>query len=322
MLTRLLLVVAALAPLASASALPVEEHFSYGRELQSTGSPSAPPAAATNSSIGSCFTPYVYNLIMNTVSMRDSYAADARRVAENNTNIDNGRLTIETGNRVTTIIVLFVFLGISLVLMIMGEHLAKFVVISVTGLAAFMCTLYLFQWAFPSSVVPMEGFNKCVTPFILTCLCTLIAIILVVVMSKRAVWLSFFILGAAGGAFGMFMLRLFILAGNPGLAQSTAFNFYWLALGVVALIAGIVAVKMKKSVMVVVTCLIGGYGFAVAVCGLIPVFNGPYLANYVFFIIFGFTVLIAAFHQIKILPSWCPAKQERDLNFVGELVGR
>merc|ERR1719324_1850403 len=86
-----------------------------------------------------------------------------------------------------------------------------------------MSFLFLWQWACSSTVVPMEGFVKCILPFIAACL--------------------------------------------------------------------------KSAVITTVTCILGGYGFAVALCGLIPAFDGPYVANYVFFIVAGITMILGIIFQ-------------------------
>merc|ERR1719379_513283 len=95
----------------------------------------------------------------------------------------------------------------------------------------------------------------------------------------------------------MFLLRQFIIAGNPGLTSNVWFNFYWLGLAVVALVCGLVAICAKRAIVTIVTCILGGYGFAVALCGLIPAFGGPYVANYVFFIVAGVAMVLGIIFQ-------------------------
>jgi len=265
--------------------------------------------------IGECFSPYVYNLILNQASMAASYG----RQFYNSTSVDGeGRLELELGTRTTTIIVLAVIAGISVVLLLAGEWLLNTVLILVTIMASFMGFLYLFQWAFSSSVVPMEGFVKCILPFILTILAAIAASTIVYFANKKYNWIVFFVMGGAGGAFGMFMLRQFILAGNPSLAQEAKFNLYWIGLAAVSLIAGVVAVKLQRAIMICVTCLIGGYGFSVALCGFIPTFGGSYPANWVFFVIFGVAAAAGVAWQLLLAPKVCGSKDESKKNINGQ----
>jgi len=127
---------------------------------------------------------------------------------------------------------------------------------------------------------------------------------------KKFTSLVFFIMGAAGGAVGMFLLRQFILAGDPGLALEPYFNLFWLALAAVALLGGILAVCFKSTVIKIVTCVLGGYAFAVALCGLIPAFGGPYVPNYGFFIAAGGAMVIGALIQCFCCKKR-PAKEEK-----------
>merc|ERR1719324_473525 len=106
-----------------------------------------------------------------------------------------------------TIITLFVIGGISLVLLIAGEALVNTLTVLVSALVSFMGFLYLWQWACSSTVSPMEGFVKCILPFILACLCALLIAIAIAMLIKKFTSLVFFIMGAGGGAVGMFLLR-------------------------------------------------------------------------------------------------------------------
>jgi len=268
--------------------------------------PSAAFIPVNTTQLGQCFSPYVYTLILNAASAAESIAK--AELANHTVRFPNGtfnpddvdgtmgdfRIQIETGNRVTTIITLFVIGGVSLVLLMAGEALVNTVTVLTSLLTSFMAFLYLWQWACSSTVAPMDGFVKCLLPFILAVLCAVIVAGLVALLLRKITSLCFFVMGAAGGAFACFMLRQFILAGNPDLATNSWFNFYWLGLAVVALLCGIIAVLLKRSVIRLVTCLLGGYAFAIALCGLIPVFGGPYCANYTFFIV-AFVAMAAGF---------------------------
>merc|ERR1711988_1179872 len=107
------------------------------------------------------------------------------------------------------------------------------------GIVTFMGTLYLWQWTCSSTTVPMEGFVKCILPFVLACISALISSVLVILGMKKFTSLVFFIMGAAGGAVDMFLLRQVILAADSGLALAPNFTLYWIALAAVALLGGI-----------------------------------------------------------------------------------
>jgi hypothetical protein len=246
----------------------------------------------------------LFNLVVNTASSaaligQSTYANTTIGTASENNGTDAGdyRITLDTGSQVTTIIVLFVILATSILLLLAGEQLVNSIAVLTSVIVTFMGTLYLWQWACSSTTVPMEGFVKCILPFILACISALISSVLVILGMKKFTSLVFFIMGAAGGAVGMFLLRQFIVAGNPSLVNDTNFNLYWLALAAVALLGGVLAVCFKSTVVRVVTVVLGGYTFAVALCGLIPALGGAYVPNYGFFVTAGVTMLLGAAFQ-------------------------
>lgn len=267
------------------------------RELQSSGV-----------GVGTCFSLFIYQTMLNAASFARSEATSAAGEFINGSLVpSSGVIHINAGTRTMTLITLFVTLGVSLALLILGERLVNVVLIMTTAIASFCSSLYLFIWACSGST---EFFVLCNLPFILACLLTLIVTGIVGYFVSRFPSLGYFIMGAAGGAFGMLLLRMFILAGNPQLGLDKNFKFFWLGLAGVAILVGIIAVKLKKAVFVSVTSLLGGYGFAVSLCGLIPAFGGPIPVNYVFFIIFGFTVVIGALWQIFLAPKVLPCGSE------------
>lgn len=253
--------------------------------------------------LGQCFSPYVYNLILNAAfsgaSIVEGAITNSTGFASNSSGVDPGdfRMQLELGNQVMTIITLAIIMLISVCLLILGEKLVNTLTILTTAITSFMAFLFLWQWACSSMVQPMEGFVKCILPFILAVLSAIIITVIVGILIKKFTSLVFFIMGAGGGAVGMFLLRQFIIAGNPQLASDWRFNFYWLGLAVVAILCGFLAVCLKRAVITTVTCILGGYGFAVALCGLIPACGGPYVANYVFFIVAGITMVLGAIFQ-------------------------
>merc|ERR1712100_512187 len=97
-------------------------------------------------------------------------------------------------------ITLFVIAGIALLLLLAGEALVNTVTVLVATLASFMAFLFLWQWACSSTVHPMEGAVKCILPFVLACVCALIIGLLVLWLVRKADWVVYFVMGAAGGA--------------------------------------------------------------------------------------------------------------------------
>merc|ERR1712100_180899 len=153
-------------------------------------------------------------------------------------------------------ITLFVIAGIALLLLLAGEALVNTVTVLVATLASFMAFLFLWQWACSSTIAPMEGGVKCILPFVLACVCALIIAALTFWLIKKAEWVIYFVMGAAGGAVAMYMLRQFIIAGNPQLAFMWQFNFFWLGLALVAIFCGLLAVRLRSVVIRTVTCLL------------------------------------------------------------------
>jgi len=253
--------------------------------------------------LGACFSPYIFNLVINAASTASTVAEQAIGNAtdfdpnRNFTTAGDFRIALETGNKVMTIITLFVILGVSLLMLFAGKLLVKMVTCLTSLLIAFMGFLYLWQWACQSMVHPMEGWVKCILPFVLACVCALIVAIVVVILSNKFEKFVFFVMGAAGGAAGMFFLQNFIVAGNPHLASEPLFNLFWLGLVAVAILCGLVAMCLKSQVTILVTSILGGYAFAIALCGLVPAFGGPYVPNYGFFITAGFAILFGILFQ-------------------------
>jgi len=229
---------------------------------------------------GSCFSCSVYNLILNTAAM----GATASSTVKDSVDFSGFRLVIDTGTKTGTLITLVVILVIGLLLLTLGETLLTAMVVIVAAFTSFMASLYLWNWCFGTNGT---DWVRCLLPFILAVVCTLVITAIVGCLIKRFVWLAFFVLGAAGGAVGMFILRDIILAANPHLAAASLFNLYWLGLVAVAIICGIIAVKLEKAVVVIVTSLLGGYAMAVSICGLIPVCGGTPPPAWAFFVIFG-----------------------------------
>merc|ERR1719380_316766 len=184
----------------------------------------AAPPVYVNTTLGQCFSPYVFTLLMNTASSAATIASNAVRSNSSKIEIVNGtrvqtnsesdgvdagdfRVRLETGNKVTTIIVLFIVGAVGLLMLFSGEALVNTLTILTSGMVSFMGFLYLWQWACSSTIVPMEGFVKCILPFILACICGLIIALIVWCGIRKFTSLAFFIMGAAGGAVGMFFLR-------------------------------------------------------------------------------------------------------------------
>jgi len=236
--------------------------------------------AAPSHPCGSCFSCSLYNLILNTAAM----GATASSTVQDSIDFSGAILTIDAGTKTGTIVTLVVILIIGLLLLTLGETLLTVMVVLVASFTSFMASLYLWNWCFGTNGTEWV---RCLLPFIFAVACTLIITAIVGCLVKRFVWLAFFVMGAAGGAVGMFFLRDIILAANPHLVTETLFNLYWLGLVAVAILCGLVAVQLKKAVVIIVTSLLGGYAMAVSICGLVPACGGVPPPAWAFFVTFG-----------------------------------
>ena len=171
---------------------------------------------------------------------------------------------------------------------------------------------FLFDWIFQSQMAPQVGFVKCVLPFILTCVAALIVVLIVFCIMRKIASIIVFIMGAAAGALAGIGIRQILLAVQPSLATDSNFMYYWFGLAGVAVLCGLIAMccfgkKLAQTFIMLVACGMGGYGVAIALCGLFPVFGGPYVPDYGFFITFGGATFIGVLIQCGV-KKLCPGK--------------
>jgi hypothetical protein len=207
---------------------------------------------------------------------------------------------VHSANGTTLVLMITTLAGIlcvSLMLLFLGERLVKASIVSLALFGTFMACLSLGTWAF--ATVSVE-FLHCTLPVLLALvLAVSVAVALGLVMEEHAST-SAFIAGAAVGAFGMYMIRVIIIATAPEVASSNSFNLYWLVLLIVSIACGVLAFWFKTLIMLVASCLVGGCGVALSVYALIPVCGGPDLPSYAFFLIFGISMIIGALFQIHV----------------------
>jgi len=231
-----------------------------------------------------CFSTYIYTVLM------DAVAATENEVL----------VAVDSGGQAMTIITLCIILVMSLMLLFVGAQLVKTAVLSITWIISFMTLLYFFNWVCGSA----DGGDwvACLLPFILAFVLAIVCAAIVFYFLEKMESLVFFILGAAGGAITMYLLRNIILSAAPQLITSSGFNFFWLALVGVAILCGFIASCLHQEIIISVTALAGAYGLACSIVALVPASSGE-LGNFaplwVFWLIFFIALPIGLGVQCK-----------------------
>jgi hypothetical protein len=205
----------------------------------------------------SCFSEYLYATLCDTMAATEDTVNNA----------------MSGGGTAVTIITLILILLASLLLLFLGARLVKAAVLCLTSFVSFLVGLEFYLWVCGGST---SSFVVCWLPFILALITSIIVVALTRCFIEKFESLAMFIVGACGGAMGMYILRAIIVAADPSLAASPSFQWYWVGLAAVAIIAGFAAVFMKTAILVSVTSIVGAYGLAVSILGLIPACGGSW----------------------------------------------
>jgi len=235
----------------------------------------------------SCISRSVY------LSLVDTTAAAAADLSSN----------ASTQDKVSSTIFLVCFIVCGLFLLFFGEHFVKSAITIIVSFCSFMAFLYLWDWIFtPQTLTASDlDFVKCGLPLLLAMVCAIVATMVVMALISSIEWLTFFVFGAACGFVGMMALRSAILAGNPHLAASQAFDWYWVGLVTVSVVCGVVAVVLRKVVILIATVSLGGYMVAAAVLGLMQLYQNKTLSGAIFFYIWLPTMAVGALVQIFVV---------------------
>jgi len=242
--------------------------------LPLTSPPPAAPSPDNTTSNGTvCFAPYVFTAIMDSVGTTKETMA----------------YTVDLGGRATTIVTLCLLLGASLLLLLFGEQLVHTAVLLITEITTFTLWLYLFIWILQDSTAE---FMECYWPFVVAVVLSLFTTLLAYCFLRKVECLAFFILGAAGAAICMYVIRDIIISVAPSVVAEKEFHTYWIALFVVSLGCGLVAAWFQTSMLITVTCLVGAYGVASATIGLVPSTANVFPAPWIFWLTFGFALAV------------------------------
>lgn len=183
----------------------------------------------------------------------------------------------------------------SVVLLFVGAAFTEAATVILSLFCTFVPSLHLFVWATDGS---SDHRIRCGLPFGLAFAMTAAAAGALCFLQRTAGFVVFFVVGCAGGAFGMYFVRSCIVASLPALARQDDFQAYWLALVAVSILCGVTCAHWRTEAMLFVSCFVGGYGVALAVSGLVPACGGPSLPVYAFYAIFAVALIAGASFQV------------------------
>ena len=206
-------------------------------------------------------------------------------------NVSASRLTsTDPASRGLSITALTIIYGSSVLLLCFGALLVNAATIAMSLIGTFLISLGLLAWAMHDSP---DHFIRCTFALSLAALLAIVAAFLAGLFVRSLVELSLFVSGASGGAFSMLLLRDILLAASPSLISEPVFiHGYWPASALIALLCGLLAAYLSEHAVLLVTSVVGGYGFALSLIDLIPAFGGPVVPGFVFFLLF-FTATLA-----------------------------
>lgn len=222
-----------------------------------------------------------------------------------------------TVDKVISTIILVALAAFGLLLLLLGAKLVRTVIALIASMTSFVAFLYLFDWALTVHASSDTAFFvACWLPLILAIVCSMIttAIVMYLIEKLQLEAVAFFVLGAGAGGFGMLVLRNFIVAASPGLATDPAFFWYWIGMGIVALICGIAAVCMRKAIFIIATCIIGSYLFSSALMGLMQMYVAGGVSGWVFLALFFPLALLGAAVQVFVF-GLGPKKESNNSKF-------
>lgn len=173
------------------------------------------------------------------------------------------------GDQMSKVLTLSIGLVLSILLLIFGAKLATTAIAIVLFVVSFFLTFgFLDSMLYKPGVPP--NFNMCVMPWVAAVIIAMLCAILVLCCAAKLAELSLFVLGFALGAVGMYLARSAIVASVPELMKEThGFSYYWAILVIVALLCGLLATWIKKGIFMAATIIIGAYGVATCVAGLV-----------------------------------------------------
>jgi len=187
-------------------------------------------------------------------------------------------------------LVLVLILLVSILITFFGQMLERAALIITTGLATFLVShVWLTTLCRGGGLLPTTAFVPCTLPFILAILVSLVAASLILWLTGRFPITSPLMFGMAAGAIGSFLVRQIVVASVPSVVKMWVFDYYWLMAAIVIVLCGLLAVFTivnNKSVLVLaVTTLVGGYGIATSISGLVNLYTLNGLPKWSFFVV-------------------------------------
>jgi hypothetical protein len=160
-----------------------------------------------------------------------------------------------TGEETFDVIVMVIVGLASLLLLVFGTRFMTASLATIVILVTLIFVLGLVDgFTFHDGATTADDFSICILPLLIAAAVAIVAATLVLCLLQKLAWLSFFCLGAALGALGMYSLRSIILAAAPTVARSPYFAWYWAGCAVVVLVAGLLAAYTRHTIYAV-TCI-------------------------------------------------------------------
>jgi hypothetical protein len=184
----------------------------------------------------------------------------------------------------------------ALPLLLFGNALGELVPVLLASMSIFISLIVFISSATKNA---HDDNLRCGLPLLMSSAVTVLSALffLYCYIESAGLAVVYFVAGASGGAFLMYLIRDILLEFAPQLADDEKFTLYWLGLVVVAILLGTASAWWRTSATLVITTFVGGYGVALAATGLIPAIGGELLPPYAFFAIFVPLVLLGAIFQ-------------------------
>jgi len=228
-------------------------------------SPLLPPDVEVRSY---CTSHAVYLRVLNGAISRRGVPPHARSsVADSAAPSDYSHATSDRESQLVILVLICVF---SLIILAFGN---RFMNISLALILFIGCFLLIFGAVDAIAFRERSPFTyvPCALPLVLGVFFGVVLAMLALCILQKFVWLAFFLLGASLGTTVMFILRLGILNFHEDFIEDPNFGWFWLATALVACAVGLAAARLKGVVYTITTLVVGGYGVALSISGMVVV---------------------------------------------------
>mmetsp|Transcript_19279 Transcript_19279/g.63690 ORF Transcript_19279/g.63690 Transcript_19279/m.63690 type:complete len:375 (-) Transcript_19279:11-1135(-) len=215
---------------------------------------------------------------------------------------------VEGASKAATATALSAALVLATLLLTLGEYLVSGVVLAAGSGASFVGLLWVWNAVLKGQEL---DWTRCTMPSLLAAGCALLSTLLLLLLLRKFVTFSIFAVGAAAGVVGALSLRSFLYAENPALVDDSDFSTFFVGLAAASgLACGVIAVCLERPVLLLASCCIGGYAFAVAVSGLVSLRHNEPLAAWAFLLVALLAATTGLIVQVCVTRVRCGKKRE------------